>query len=540
VLGARVVNAPWRFPTDPTVTDELRFSHFVLRIQERLLLQNDTPVLLGARAFDVLCVLALNAGQLVTKAMLFDKVWPGLVVEENNLQVHVSTLRKVLGPSAIATVPGHGYRLTAPLQPSSPAPQQLLAQFESASTRSIAVLPFTDEDPQDAAAYLAEGLAEGVIEKLSRSRWFFVIAHPSSRAFRNGAKPLAEVSRALGARYLVVGSLRRSAGTLRVQAQLVDGARNEVLWSRRYDRPQDDVFAVQDDISASIASAIEPVYLRREEFLHSRTARPDHHHWELLMRARWHFWRTTRYHVDQAQTLLEQALALQPDDPACLSLMAFVHMTRVWSGWTTTARADIQNATRLAMRAVREDDTNSFSHFTLGTALSLSHNLQQAIHELELALTLYPECAAAAGELGRLLAFSGRTQEASGFILQAIDASPHDPHLSLWLRSRAIACFVEGDAAQAVQHARQALAKRPDWFFNYHLLAACLAADGQTDEARRTLERGEQLGRYSLAAIRVGHPFGDEAVMNRFLDALRLAGWTPSDSPVPSTPRETS
>ena len=511
------------------MTDELRFSNFALQVHERRLLHDGCPVLLGARAFDVLCVLALNAGQLVTKAMLFDKVWPGLVVEENNLQVHVSTLRKVLGPGAIATVPGHGYRLTAPLQSSSPPPQQLLVQFESASARSIAVLPFTDEDPENAEAYLADGLAEGVIEKLSSSRWFFVIAHPSSRVFRNGAKPLAEISRELGARYLVVGSLRRSAGTLRVHAQLVDGARRDVLWSRRYARPQDDVFAVQDDISAAIVSAIEPVYLRREEFLHSRAERPNHQHWELLMRARWHFWRTTRYHLNQAQTLLEQALALQPDDPACLSLMAFVHMTRVWSGWTTSARADIQTATRLAMRAVREDDTNSFSHFTLGTALSLSHNLQQAIHELELALTLYPECAAAAGELGRLLAFAGRTQEASGFILQAIDASPHDPHLSLWLRSRAIGCFVEGDSAQAVQYARQAIAKRPDWFFNYYLLAACLSADGQTSQARLTLAQGEQLGRYSRAAIRVGHPFSDESVTDRFLEALRLAGWSPTD-----------
>lgn len=522
------------------MTDELRFSHFILRIQERMLLNNDTPVLLGARAFDVLCVLALNAGQLVTKAMLFDKVWPGLVVEENNLQVHVSTLRKVLGPSAIATVSGQGYRLTTPLQPTTPAPEQLLAQFVSASTRSIAVLPFNDEDPQDAATYLAEGLAEGVIEKLSRSRWFFVIAHPSSRAFANCVKPLADVSRELGARYLVVGSLRRSADMLRVQAQLVDGPRNEVLWSRRYDRPLDDVFAMQDDISTAITSAIEPVYLRREEFLQSRTVQPDRHHWELLMRARWHFWRTTRSHLDQARALLEKALVLQPDDPACLSLMAFVHMTLVWSGWTTSAHADIQNATRLAMRAVREDDTNSFSHFTLGTALSLSHNLAQAIHELELALTLYPEFAAAAGELGRLLAFSGRTQEASGFILQAIDASPHDPHLSLWLRSRAIACFVEGDATQAVRHARQALAKRSDWFFNHHLLAACLAAAGQVAEAQRTLAQGEKLGRYSLHAIRVGHPFGDEAVMSRFLDALRLAGWIPSNSTIPSNPQEPS
>jgi TolB-like protein len=516
------------------MTDELRFSKFVLRIQERQVLVDGTRVLLGARAFDVLCVLALNAGQLVSKDMLFDKVWPGLVVEENNLQVHVSTLRKVLGADVILTVSGHGYRLTASLLPDCPPSAKLMAQFESASSRSIAILPFTDEDP-GGATYFADGLAEGVVEMLSRSRWFFVIAHLSSCTFRDGKTPLPEVSRELGARYLLVGSLRRSGGTLRVRAQLLDGVNNEVLWSQRYDRPEEEVFAMQDDISAAIASAIEPVYLRREEFVHSRVEKPNQQHWETLMSARWNFWRTTQYHVNQAQSLIEQALVSQPNDPGCLSLMAFIHMTRVWSGWSTDAKADIQSAIVLALRAVQADDTNCNSYLTLGAALSLSHNLPQAIHALEQALMLYPECAAAAGELGRLLAFSGRTQEACGFILQAIDASPHDPHLSLWWRSRAIACFVEGDAAQAVLHARKAVAKRSDWFFNYYMLAACLAAAGQCSEARRTLAQGEKFGSYSLAAIRVGHPFSDEVVMTRFLDALRQAGWTSSDSTTSST-----
>lgn len=515
------------------MTHELCFSDFVLRIHERRLLHGDKPVLLGARAFDVLCVLALHAGQLVTKTMLFEKVWAGLVVEDNNLQVHVSTLRKILGVGAIATVPGHGYRLTTPVRCTpSPLSDQLPA-FESSSARSISVLPFSDEDLREDDAYFADGLAEGVIDKLSRSRWFFVIAHNSSRGFRNTTRPLDDISRTLGARYLVVGSLRRQGDTLRVQAQLVDGTRGEVLWSRRYDRPNDDVFALQDDLSAAIVSAIEPVCLRREEQRHGQAARQNRQHWDLLMRARWNFWHSTRHHLAQAEALLGQALDLQPDDPACLSLMAFVHMTRVWSGWTTDARTDIRNSVRLALRAVRQDDTHPLSHFTLGTALSLEHNLPQAISELEQALLLYPEFAAAAGELGRLLAFSGRTQEASAFILQAIDASPHDPHMSLWLRSRAIAHFIDGHHEQAIRLARQAIAKRPDWFFNHHLLAACLSAGGQHDEARRALQQGEQRWHYSESAIRIGHPFSDEAVTRRFLGALRDAGWSASP---PTTP----
>lgn len=514
------------------MTEELRFANFSLHIHERRLLREGEPVILGARAFDVLCVLALHAGQLVTKTMLFEKVWPGLVVEENNVQVHVSTLRKVLGSSTIATVPGHGYRFTATVEQPAPTPAVAAAPelpFESTSTRSIAVLPFAQDDQGEGADYLSDGLAEGVIDKLSRSRWFFVIAHNSSRTFRAQDARLPEVGRALGARYLVVGSLRRHGTTLRAYAQLVDSARSEVLWSRSYDRAEQDMLAVLDDISGAIVSAVEPVFLRREEQVHAQqTARPDFQHWELLMRARWHFWRSTRTNLDQAQALLEQALALQPADPSTLCLRSFVHMSRVWAGWTDDVRGEIQNAIRLAKRAVREDDTNANSHFTLGAALSLTHDLPQAIFELEQALRLYPEFAAAAGELGRLLAFSGRSEEASSHILQAIDASPLDPHLSLWLRSRAIASFVDEDYAHAVQFARQATAKRPDWFFNHHLLAACLAAAGSVPEARRALQQGEAQGHYTEAAVRIGHPFSDEQVMQRFLAALRAAGWNPN------------
>ena len=95
------------------MSHELAFSHFVLRVHERQLLDEGRPITLGARAFDVLCALAVRAGELVSKSQLFDLVWPGVVVEENNLQVHVSTLRKVIGPELIATIPGRGYRFTA-------------------------------------------------------------------------------------------------------------------------------------------------------------------------------------------------------------------------------------------------------------------------------------------------------------------------------------------------------------------------------------------------------------------------------------------
>ncbi len=525
-----------------------------MRLHERKLLSQDKPVPLGARAFDVLSVLVQRAGDLVTKTELFEQVWPGLVVEENNLQVHISTLRKFLGADVIATVAGRGYRFTArvsqsiaadtsapatapsstPETPSKAPAQPKLATASSAiaatsASRSIAVLPFANLSGDATQEYFSDGISEDIISKLTRSPWLYVIARNSSFAQRGPERATADVCKALGVRYLVSGSVRKqttaNGTTLRISAELVDGASNETLWSQRFDRPEDDLFEVQNAISTSIVSAIEPVYLRREEQLTTTMAAPDMRSWEWLMRARWHFWQSTREHIGHTQRCLTNALEITPDDPAALSLMAFTHMSRVWAGWAEKPKDEIASAIRLALRAVRQQDTDANAHFTLGTALSFTGDYQQAIAELEYALSLYPEFASAAGELGRLLAFTGRTQEATEYVLQAIDASPSDPHLSLWIRTRAIACYVDADYTNALRYAIEATAKRPNWFFNHYLSAAANVGLGNLAAAQRNIEQAKSFGPYPMAALRVGHPFADGRMMDQFVLHLRKAGW---------------
>ena len=321
------------------------------------------------------------------------------------------------------------------------------------------------------------------------------------------------------------GSVRRSANAVRISAELVDGALGQTLWAQRFDRSLSEIFDVQDLIAASIVSAIEPVYLRREEALTNAMAAPDMRTWDWLMRGRWHFWRSTREHLGHAERCANNALGITPNDPASLCLLAFTHMSRVWAGWADKPKDAIVEATRLALRAVRQDDTDANAHFTLGTALSLTGDYAQAIAELRYALTLYPEFAAAAGELGRLLAFTGATQEAVEYVLQASDASPQDQHLSLWIRTRAIASYIEGDYVNAARYAVEATAKRPDWFFNYYCSAACYAAAGDLTATRRNVDQAKTFGPYPLQAVRVGHPFADRKLFEQFVRHLNLAGW---------------
>jgi TolB-like protein/Tfp pilus assembly protein PilF len=516
-----------------TVLADSSFGTFLLQQHERRLTRDGQPVLIGARAFDVLCVLVENAGQLVTKTDLLDTVWPGLVVEENNLQVHVSSLRRILGAETIATVPGRGYRFTLRTQtkPNTSLGNSRLGYSRATdlrgNRRTIAVLPFVNLNQDKDQEYFSDGLAEDIISQLTRSPWLLVVSRNSSFNYRGSAQDADTVGRALGARYVVQGSVRKAGDTLRMTAELIDTQNKETLWSQRYDRPLTDMFAMQAELSHQIVSAIEPVYLHREERLSSEVSVQDLDHWDLLMRARWHFWRATPDHVVQAQAYLQQALALKPNDSPSLSLLAFTHLSTLWGGWAADPRAVVAEANRLALVAVRNDARDAYAHFTLGTALSCAGQMDAAISELECALGLYPQAAAAAGELGRLLVFCGRTSEAEEYILQAIDASPHDPHLSLWIRSRAIACFIDERYTDAVRYAREATAKRPDWYFNHFLLAACLTAAGDTTAGSASLSTALSGRGYTMQSFKFGHPFVQAGDRDRFLAALTKAGWVP-------------
>lgn len=491
--------------------------------RRQLIADGERPVNLGARAFDLLGVLLDNRDRVMSKGDLIDRVWPDTVVEDNNLSVQVSMLRKVLGDSAIATIPGRGYKWALPVDAPAPAG----ATTPRRAKPSIAVLPFSNLSGSPGQDYFADGLAEDIVASLSRSPWIFVVASPSSLQFRDHQRAPAAVCRALGVQYLLRGSVRRSEQRLRIAVELIDGDGDAVVWAERHDRPVADLFEVQDEIAAKIVGALEPAFLQREEQRAvTRTAR-DLAQWDLLMRARWHYWRSTQRHSLEARQLLEQAIRLHPADGAALSLLAFSLATEVWSGWAADSKATAIEARQLATRAVAIDDRDAFAHFTLAVTLLSFGELDASIAEQRRALALYPHFAAAAAELGRLLAFSGETDEGCRLIHQAMTDSPTDPRRALWIFGLGIACFVDRRYADAAAHARDALTLRRDWFFNHLLLATSLSHLDDSAAARQALAEGLRLlPTLSLAALRAGHPFRRDADRTRYIDGLRAAGWT--------------
>jgi TolB-like protein len=247
----------------------------------RRLTHAGASVSLGGRALDVLEVLAAGAGETVGKHTLLDQVWPGLTVEENTLQVHISALRKVLGQGAIITVPGRGYRLVMAAPDETPD--------SSAGQPSIAVLPFANLSGDIEQEYFADGIAEDIITELSRLPWLSVIARSSSFAYKGRALDIRQLGRDLAVRYVLEGSVRRSSDRLRVTAQLIDAGNGAHIWAERYDRTVTDLFAVQDEITEAVVIAIggRVTDIERQRALRRPPASLSA--WAAYQRGLWHF-----------------------------------------------------------------------------------------------------------------------------------------------------------------------------------------------------------------------------------------------------------
>ena len=259
--------------------DCIEFGQFSLQLRPPGLFRHGAPVKLGGRALDILCVLAVARGDTVSKNQLLDRVWPGLVVEENNLAVHISALRRELadgmdGQSLLVTVPGRGYRLIGLNEPATAQATPAPLRWDGIPGASIAVLPFENLSTDFRQEYFADGVVEDIITGLARINWLSVIARNSTFTYKGKATDINQVREELGVRYVLKGSIRRSNNRVRIVAQLIEAQSGVHLWAERYDRLLDDIFAVQDEIAMSVIGAIEP-NLRKAEIERVRRKRPE-------------------------------------------------------------------------------------------------------------------------------------------------------------------------------------------------------------------------------------------------------------------------
>jgi len=511
--------------------DAVTFGRFRLDLRRRELLRDGAPVQLGGRAIDILCVLAAAKGNVVTKDELLERVWPGLTVAESNIQVHVSALRKALdegkdGLSYVVTASGRGYRFVGQLvtaDDGKAAPQQGLPIPDRPS---IAVLPFENLSGDPEQEYFADGIVEDITTALSRMRWLFVIARNSSFAFKGRAVDAKQIGRELGVRYLLEGSVRKAANRVRITGQLIDATTGGHLWADRFDGPLDDIFDLQDQVTASVVGAIAPK-LQQAEIERARykpTESLDAYDYFLRGTASLHRW--TRKGNDEALTLFYKAIELDPDFATAHGMAAWCYVLRQLNGWTTDRPDELAEIMRLAERVTEsgKDDAValSFGGLALGRVVG---NLEGGVALIDKALVLNSNLAAAWYASGWVRAFQRDTDVALDHAARAMRLSPFDPLMFAMQMVTGHAHYIAGRYAEAATWAEKAFREQPNLLPTIRLMAATNALSGRLEEAHKAIARGRALDpgmRISNLKDRIG-PFHPEDFA-RYVEALRLAG----------------
>jgi len=375
------------------------FSGHRLDLRKGRLQRGGHDVDLRAKSLSLLIYLLENAGRVIGKDELVSAVWPNLAVSDDSLTQCMKDIRKVLGPDAgglIRTVLRRGYvidedRIRRIEDTGATAAGS--GHGAAGDTPSIAVLPFENLSGDPAQDYFADGMVDEIITALSRMRWLFVIARNSSFAYKGQADSLKRAGAELGVRYVLTGSVRKAGDHIRLTGQLIDQSSGKTIWADRYDGTMADVFDLQDRLAESVVGAIEPSILSAE-IERSRRKRPESlAAYDYVLRAFPLTWSLERAQNAEAGTLLDRAIAVEPDYPLALSLLAWCHLQRAAYHWTETPAASREEGLRLAQRGAALSGDDPMVLAVLGAAHSFAHDYDVAELHLARARELDPNSA---------------------------------------------------------------------------------------------------------------------------------------------------
>jgi adenylate cyclase len=390
---------------------------------------------------------------------------------------------------------------------------------------SIAVLPFTNMSGDPEQEFLAEGISEDIITALSQVRWLFVIARNSTFSYKGTSPDVRQVSRDLGVRYVLEGSVRKGGNRIRITAQLIEATTGRHVWADRYDRDLGDVFALQDEITETLMAAIEPELGKVERERAIRKPPETLDAWTTFQRGLWHHYKFTKEENAQAQALFRKAIELDPNFSRALSALAHARYWDTLFGYSASPEEALNEALELARKAISLDDKEPFAHFALGRVQTLKGDLETAIAELEESIELNPSFAHAYYGLGFALILAGRPEDAVPTIDKAIRLNPHDPSIWTFMGGRSVALLVLERHEEALHWAMKSVRQANAGWLIYAILAAVLGHLGRAEEARRA--GGEALRLkpdFSASFIARTLPFQNAAHLDHFICGLRKAG----------------
>jgi TolB-like protein len=444
--------------------------------------------------FDLLDYLIRNRERVVSKDDLIKAIWNGRGVSDAALTIRLNAARGAIGDSGeeqrfIKTLPRKGFRFVGQVREArevaGPNPGDAPDSAPAVPDKpSIAVLPFANMSGDPEQEYFADGMVEEITTALSRFTWLFVIARNSSFTFKGKAVDIKEVGRRLGVRYVLQGAVRKASGRVRITGQLIEAATGAHIWADKFERDMTDIFALQDEVTLAVVSAIQPKLFQTEIALKTRRRPEDLTAYDLYLRAIQQAVRSTRESLAEALRLVQRALELDPGFAAAAALAGACHMENVLRSYAIDPQFERKEAVRLMRLALSLDDHDPD---TLATAALISALLvgdcEAELEMADRAVALNPNSYHAWHRRGWVLKIAGQPEAIRSFE-RAMRMSPVDPQQFTALTGMGFAFIELRRFDEAIIAGRKAQRHKPCYPGPYRCLASAFAHLGHDAEAR--------------------------------------------------------
>jgi len=495
------------------------------------------PVALEPLVFDLLVYLVENRDRVVSRDDVFNAVWLGRIVSESALTTRIAAARRAIGDTGesqklIRTIPRKGFRFVGEVREDTGAAGDSIKgpQPDSAAIvplalpdkPSIAVLPFANLSPDPEQEFFADGIADDIISDLSRERSLLVISRNSSFTFKGRAVEVKRVGRELGVRYVLEGSTRRDGTRIRVNVQLIEAETGNYLWGERYDRAVESIFAVQDEITAAVARAINPAIVHAERQRAMQKAPESLSAWEAWHRALGFM---SKSDISGRREFLQQAVALTPRFASAHAMLAFHYTAEATSGMGPSHLESAKLAEATARNAIDLDPHNSMPHAILAWTLCQLGDMGPALEEANTAIALNANDPWGYVSKAFHLMLSGYPSEALEPLANALRLDPRGPIAPLIWHLHALCCYFQRDYRAAEAVTRQVIREYPEFPRPRITAVAALGQLGRLDEARAMLETSLEVLQPILSFISKRPLNYREEDHKHLLDGLRKAGW---------------
>jgi adenylate cyclase len=523
--------------------NSLEFETYALDLDRLTLTGPAGAVALRPKSFEVLRHLLSCSGRLVTKDDLLKTVWPDVTVSDESLAQCISEIRRALGDDGariVKTVPRRGYLIDIPVRAAASAAVGTVEQETSATTgsvepkrrserrTSIAALPIEAAGADSGSQFIAflDGLSEDIIDGLSRIRALLVISGSTMSGYKGKPVDVRAVGRELDVRYVLRSRVRHGGARLRATVQLTETATGHQVWAAKFDRDIVDWFDLQDDLAQCIVASVQVQLIVSEGRTPSRRDQGADVPADLLARSREQLYLGTAESLREVVATAERVLRSDSANGLACRLLSAGLWHLVYKGYAPWTGETGSRIVEFAERAVLSEDADEYAHWALALAQLYHGHHERAAAALRHALDLNPNFSLAYGTLGTVHAWAGDPERSIENNQLALRLNPGDPLNTHRYFGLALAHYLAGRYAAALENAIVAVGIRTDWWLTQMVLTASLVKLGRLAEARAALaDLLRAKPDIKLSALDV-LPFAKPADRDHVAVALRQSGLT--------------